>query len=77
MRNLDEIIEKFIELKDEFEDYGYGEIHDNIYAQLMGIDYENDKDDEALIRDLNELVDQLESHLYYITNTPDFNWIFG
>ena len=79
MRTLEEIVKKFRELRDEYDEYGYGDIHDQIHYQLEGIfdDYDETEQDEALMRNLNELVDQLESHLYYITNLPDFNWIYG
>ena len=79
MRNLEEIVKKFKELRDEYDDYGYGDIHDLIHYQLEGIydDYDENEQDEKLLKDLNELVDQLESHLYYITNKPEFKWIFG
>ena len=75
MRTLEQIIDKLYEIKDEYQDYGYGEIHDEIYYQIKGaLEYDMD---EALIKQLDELTEQLESHLYYITNTPEFNWIFG
>ena len=79
MRTLEQIIERFNELKDEYDEYGYGDVHDQIYYQVCGAleDYEENEKDEALLKDLNELVDQLESHLYYITNLPDFKWIYG
>lgn len=73
MRTLNQIVDRLWELKDEFVEYD-GEIHDNIYYQLEGI-AESDDDDEALIKDLNELVDQLEKYLEALKT--NFNWIFG
>lgn len=75
MRTLNQIVKRLVELKNEFTEYDE-DIHDNIYYQLRGI-AESDEDDEALIRDLNELVDQLEKHLDNLKHTPNFNWIFG
>ena len=75
MKTLNQIAERLYELKDEFVEYDE-DIHDNIYYQLDGI-AESDDDDEALIKDLNELVDQLEKYLESLKTTPNFNWIFG
>lgn len=79
MRTLDQITKKLRELRDEYDAYGYGETHDLIHYQLEGIysDYDEAENDEVLIKRLNDLTDQLESHLYYITNLPEFDWIFG
>ena len=77
MRNLDQIIEKLLELRDAYDDQGFPEMHDNIHVQIISIDYDQDQDDENLINELNQLVDQLDSHLNYVKNLPDFNWIFG
>lgn len=79
MRTLDQIIRKLHDLKDEYDDQGYGDIHDQIYYQIEGAreDYHMNEKDESLLKELNELVDQLESHLNYIKNKPEFNWIFG
>jgi hypothetical protein len=77
MRTLDEIERKLWELKDEYVDYDE-DIFDNIYYQLCGLaEGYDDESDEALMRDLNELVDQLQTHLDYLKKKPDFNWIFG
>lgn len=76
MRTLDQIISKLRVLRDEYDDQGYGDVHDQIQYQIEGA-YEEDENDEALIGELNELVDQLESHLDYIKNKPEFNWIYG
>ena len=79
MRTLDQIIRKLRQLQNEYIDQGYGDIHDQIYYQIVGAydEYEENENDESLLKELNELVDQLESHLNYIKNKPEFNWIFG
>jgi dissimilatory sulfite reductase (desulfoviridin) alpha/beta subunit len=79
MRNLETIVKDLRRIRDEYDEYGYGDIHDQIHYQLEGIfdDYDEAEQDEALIRNLNVLVEQLEAHLYYITNLPEFNWIYG
>ena len=77
MRTLDEIERKLWELKDDSVEYDE-DIHDDIYYQLVGLsEGYDDENDEALMRDLNELVDQLEAHMKYLKNKPKFNWIFG
>jgi hypothetical protein len=81
MRTLEQIIEKFNELKDEYYEMGnsFRDIHDYIYGQTCGVleNYAANEKDEDLLQDLNELVDQLESHLDRISNSPDFKWIYG
>ena len=77
MRTLDEIERRLWELKDDSVEYDE-DIHDDIYYQLVGLsEGYDDENDEALMRDLNELVDQLEAHINYLKNKPKFNWIFG
>ena len=72
MRTLDEIERKLWELKDDSVEYDE-DIHDDIYYQLVGLsEGYDDENDEALMRDLNELVDQLEAHMNYLKNKPKF-----
>jgi hypothetical protein len=78
MRTLNQIVNKLWELKDEFVEYDADDVHDNIYYQLLGIAETKDvEDDEALMKDLNDLVDQLEKYLESLKTTPNFNWIFA
>ena len=81
MRTLEQIIERFNELKDEYDEMGnfFGDIHDHIHWQTCGVveNYGANEKDKDLLQDLNELIDQLESHLNNISNSPDFKWIYG
>ena len=81
MRTLEQIIERFNELKDEYDEMGnfFSDIKDHIYSQTCGVveHYEANEKDEDLLQDLNELVDQLGSYLDHISNSPDFKWIYG
>jgi hypothetical protein len=78
MRTLNQIVNKLWELKDEFVEYDADDVHDNIYYQLLGIaETEDIEDDEALMKELDELVTELEKYLESLKSTPNFNWIFA
>lgn len=77
MRTVDQLIDKLRDIKDGYQECGYGELHDEIYYQIKGaIDYKDMMDDD-LIKQLDDLTDHLESHLNYVKNEPEFNWVFG
>lgn len=77
MRSKEEIYDKLREIRDTYEEYGYHDTHDFVHYQVKGMAEDWDEIDEDLQRKLDNLVDELESHLYYITNEPDINWIYG
>lgn len=77
MRSKYEIRNKLVEIRDTYEEYGYHDTHDMVHYQVTGLDEYWEEVDDDLLRQLNVLVDELESHLYFITNEPEINWIYG
>jgi hypothetical protein len=77
MRSKEEIYNKLREFRDTYDEYGYHDLHDQVYYQISGMNEDWDEMDEDLQRKLSNLVDEIESHIYFITNEPDVNWIYG